>query len=330
MYALISVVRVEHFNAQQTKDIVAPLPLHAAIMLGHAIGAKLSAPVSHVGLVLHQAAVECEHFNADGKISTSFSSKRGACAFMVDSGRSDHGGGYASSATGPSGMAYQANVNASGAFSIILYFDEKYATKESIETVLANARLAGGNITGWSAVETFESWDDLLSRLRPGFFVLDASHQVQSSLEEGLHIVDALFNRRDSGYFCPVAVGYSLLTDKSNTCRGIRVPQPQGKSGITVVGHAFAEAVVGLIQLRHLSSFRVKNNPPENESELGQEATLEPGDEYIDDDEYEYESFDEVEDEEFDDDAKLVIDPNDVLWTYGWSQDKTTFLIQQK
>lgn len=326
MYVLISGLRVEHFNAQQTKDIVTPLPLHASVMLGHAIGAKLNAPVFRVGLILHHAAVEGEYCKTKNESRHMFSNKRGACAFMINSGVSDHGGGYSSGATGPSGMSYQANVSASGVFSIILDFDERAVAKGDIEQELSNMRLAGGNITAWSMVESFECWSDLIFRIRSGYFVLDAKEQVQLMLDSGQHIVDAMFNRReDKGFYCPVTVGYSLLTTQNSDCGGIRMPPVA--SGVSVVGHAFAEAVVGLVQFRHLSFFK-ENKKEEAEPDLEQPDLLECEDEYSDMDEYEL-SDDDVSDEDTDD-PQIVIEPEDVLWTYGWSQDERTFLIKQK
>ncbi|THU03994.1 hypothetical protein E9531_04510 [Lampropedia puyangensis] len=345
MFALLSHFHVAHFNALQSKDIITPVPIHAAVMLGHAIGARLAKPVRGTALIVHHAQVETENLPA-GKTASGkqkhqrlLSNKRGATAFYVD--RSSNGGGYASTSRTPSAMAYQMHATANGCFSLALDFGEADVTEKDIADQLSIMRFAGGTFQSLPKVTLADTYTELLGAIGSGYVVADAAWRAQEALDRGEEPAHVFLHRHSSGYVMPATVGYHLITAVAER-RGMRKPPH-----VAVQGHAFAESVMGLIELVHINRLKFAD------------ASVEQAD--ADDLEDAQEDFDWSE---WDDGDAISDTPTEALegdlnttqeaisaneqadsasnsselparntllfWQHGWSADQTTFLIQQR
>lgn len=300
MYVLISRMKVAHYNAQQCKDIIMPVPVHGAVMFGHALGARLGKAVQGVALILHDAEVEQEWLpSVDRARGTRLlANKRGACAFyVVTPGNygNQNGGGYASKSLYPAGMAYQMHVTANGCFSLALDLGNAHVTEDEIRAQLRAMRLAGGTIRKTGEIVMARTQQELASRFRSGFLVMDARARAESSLQDGIEPAHVFLHKHDDGYVVPAVVGYHLISDLSPDRHGIR-----RSPDIEVEGHAFAEAVVGLVEFIHVNRYRFT---PETEADVTDVADG--------------------------DSAPSPWPETSMFWRHGWTADDKTFLIQQ-
>lgn len=292
MFVLISRLKAVHYNAQQCKDIIMPVPIHAAVMLGHALGERLGKPVQGVALVLHDARVEEEWIpKLDGRGGDRLlANKRGATAFYVDK---PNGGGYASTSQTPAAMSYQMHATANGCFSLALDLGDAYVTPESVQTQLRTMRLAGGTLQNIPRIVTAETVPELLQGISSGYLVMDASARAAQALADGQEPAHVFLHKHTDGYVVPAVVGYHLLTALSSQRKGMR-----RTPGIEIDGHAFAESVTGLIEFRHVNRFKYPL-PPDIDVPPDLPVDTAPPHE------------------------------TSIFWQHGWSQDGTSFLIQQ-
>ena len=298
MFILLSKFNAAHYNAQQCKDIIMPVPIHAAVMLGHALGARLNKPVQGVALILHDARVEQEWLpKPGGKFGDRLlANKRGATAFYVE--RSKNGGGYASSSMTPAAMSYQMNATANGCFSLALDFGDANVTVNEVQTQLRTMRLAGGTMHRLDRIETASSEPELLSHIRSGYLVMDASARAAQVLATGQEPAHVFLHKHGNGYVVPAVVGYQLITELSLQRRGIR-QSPE----INLEGHAFAESITGLIEFQHVNRYKFA-------------APADPDD--ITDDEVQVGALPEPQ-----------WPKTSIFWHHRWTPDDRSFLIQQ-
>ena len=336
MFVLISRFKVAHYNAQHGKDILMPVPIHAAVMLGHALGARLGKFVQGVALVLHDAQVEQEWL--PGAAGALLANKRGATTFHVDR---PHGGGYASTSHTPAAMSYQMHATANGCFSLALDFAEATVVSGDVQALLTTMRFAGGCFQAPPQVQTFDTQSELLHAIRPGYLVMDAAWRAAIALESG-EPAHVFLHRHEGAYTVPAVVGYRMLTELSNQRHGIR-----RMGDMELEGHAFAETITGLIEFRHVNRFKQWSAalPEDFTDELG------PWDDFAFEDAEEVLQFDEIgeaDGADAQDDSVLIEapishdaasdsmpgnqprqEPGSIFWKHGWSQDGTSFLIQQ-
>ena len=293
MFVLISRLKAAHYNAQQSKDIIMPVPVHAAVMLGHALGERLGKSVQGVALVLHDARVEEEWLpKTAGGGERLLSNKRGATAFYVYDKKNPHGGGYASTSDGPTGMSYQMHATANGCFSLVLDFGDAYTTPEDVQAQLRTMRFAGGTLQNMPRVASMETMPELLGQISSGYLVMDASARAADALAAGQEPAHVFLHKHSGGYVVPAVMGYHLLTALSNQRKGIR-----RAPDMDVEGHAFAESIIGLIEFFHINRFKFPQ--PFTEPDTA-------------------------------DDGEIFLPPiASIFWQHGWSQDGTSFLIQQ-
>ncbi|WP_310638392.1 hypothetical protein [Delftia acidovorans] len=338
MFVLISRFKVAHYNAQQCKDIIMPVPIHAAVMLGHALGARLGKPVQGVALVLHEANVEQE--SLPGAAGALLANKRGATTFYVDR---PHGGGYASTSLTPAAMSYQMHATANGCFSMALDLGEAQVAPDDVKARLMEMRFAGGCLQEPPQVQAFDTQRQLLQGVRPGYLVMDAAWRAAIALESN-RPAHVFLHRHEGAYIVPAVVGYHMLTELSNQRQGIR-----RMGDMELEGHAFAESITGLIEFRHINRFK---HMPETALEDIADDELEPWSDL------DFEGAGEVDPEVVEVgegdafeavDGPLAFDapnshgeasdsmqgnepqrgPGSIFWKHGWSQDGTSFLIQQ-
>lgn len=325
MYVLISRLHVAHYNAQQCKDIIMPVPLHAAIMLAHALGARLGKPVQGAALILHHAAVEEEWLpNATGSGGKRLlANKRGATAFYV---KRPHGGDYARGQAAPAAMSYQMHATANGCFSLVLNFDDDSVSPDSVLAQLQTMRFAGGTLQNTPEVLLFDDFDSLLMRMRSGYLVMDAKARAAQKLDEGEEPTDVFLHRHAGAYIVPAAVGYRLLTPLSTQRKGIR-----RSPGIDVEGHAFAETILGLIELRHVNRLKYPPLPLDDiDIDIDTPWVLEMPNETDPDDDRLDDALAEPATEEGDPlPAATCFAPDAIFWQHGWNDDQTHFLIYQ-
>lgn len=291
MLVLLSKFKVAHYNAQQCKDILMPVPVHAAVMLGHALGARLNKPVQGVALVLHEAKVEQEClFRPGSKFADRLlANKRGATAFYVE--RAKNGGGYASSSMTPSAMSYQMHATANGCFSLALDFgDTTTVTADEVLAQLRSMRFAGGTMQ-LRRVETAQSVPELLQRMRSGYLVMDAAARAAQALAQGQEPAHVFLHKHPGAYVVPAVVGYQLITELSLDRKGIR-----RAPDIELEGHAFAESITGLVEFQHINRYKFAVQSADAEETANPEPSF---------------------------------PPTSIFWHHGWTPDGTSFLIQQ-
>lgn len=199
-YAVIDNIKVRGFQAMQTPTIVSAAPVFAGYMFSHALLEKMSQGLMQgftlhgVSMILHEARMDMDAFPGmkEGE-DNGVISKRGAVGYCIGgkSVGSDMGGDYSSRSVSPFSVASQPSVTASCVVSLVMKvsgFDSEKARE-----LLRFMRFAGGSIDGFGDIKIYE--DDLPPRLPPGKFFMDARAKVESRLEAGANIVEALFAR---------------------------------------------------------------------------------------------------------------------------------------
>lgn len=323
MFVLISRLKAAHYNAQQCKDILMPVPIHAAVMLGHALGERLGKPVGGVALVLHDARIEEEWLpKVGGGGERLLANRRGATTFYVDK---PNGGGYASTSQTPAAMSYQMHATANGCFSLVLDFGDAHVTPEEVLTQLRTLRFAGGTLQNTPRILMADTEPEVLQHIRSGYLVMDASARAARALEQGQEPAHVFLHKHPNGYVVPAVVGYHLLTAISGQRKGIR-----NTAGIDVEGHAFAESILGLIEFRHVNRLKYPALLPDSDvDEEGQtEDTSGP---------LNWEDSLEWDDPEPPPDTPDVTPEPDtqsapdksIFWQHAWTNNGTSFLIQQ-
>ena len=229
----------------QTPSILSPLPVFAANMFGHAIGARLNSPVNEVGIIFHQAWPDVEYFPSSGTSQTflnaSLINKRGATAFTIKG--EPNGGDYANSA-GVDGMSYQPGATATVELSLLLKLTRGFKL-DSLKNQMRAAKIGGGQVLHYKKILEFgDDLSEVFSKLPSGYWVSDASEVVKKRMALGYSIAESVLTQIkstegvQSGWFVPVTLGYSTITSFKQR-NGARDSLP----------HAFAEPILGLTQL---------------------------------------------------------------------------------
>lgn len=204
-YLLIEHIQVRGFQMLQTPTIATPVPLFAASMLAHAIvdrargSGVAQSKTTGIALIVHETFLHAETVIVTNKNQYPVLSahiKRGACGYLV--GKAGKGGDYASNATSPASMAQQPLMQASGRFSLLIQCDDvNFGDLDTtLRQKLLRMRLAGGYIDKIGRITGSHE----MPTLPLGKVVMDASSLIQSRLDAGENIVQAMMN---SMYFNP-------------------------------------------------------------------------------------------------------------------------------
>jgi hypothetical protein len=299
-----------------------PVPIHAAVMLGHALGERLGKPVRGVALVLHDARIEEEWLpKVDGKGERLLANKRGATAFYVDK---PTGGGYASTSQTPAAMSYQMHATANGCFSLVLDFGDAHVTSQDVQAQLRTMRFAGGTLQNNPRILIAHTEPDVLRQISSGYLVMDASARAAQALSQGQEPAHVFLHKHPNSYVVPAVVGYQLLTAISDQRKGIRQTP-----GIEIEGHAFAESILGLIEFRHVNRFKYPALPPESDAE--EDGQTEDHAEPLNWDSLEFDDAEPPDEQEADEAPDTQpTSGTSIFWQHGWCNDGTSFLIQQQ
>jgi CRISPR type I-F-associated protein Csy2 len=244
-YVVIPFLRVEHANALQTWWIVAPpSPMTVCGFVRNA-GMKLQSPVQTFAIVHHdvQFLVGADRWNGTKKPfrcrESGAHQQRGAS--YID--KNDYlSGGFA--------LALQPTVRCHVTVSLVLGMPPGGCVSSEVCDFLADARFAGGSIVDHGDVVIEDSLDGVRKALRGGFFVADRSDLVlqrMHSAEKGGNPMDGLEAILDELIAPPKASKQTWLSANVVGYAALEAPQPRG--GVrTDAPHAYAEAIVGLIQ----------------------------------------------------------------------------------
>lgn len=246
MFVVLQHIKAQRANLQQTHYLVSATPVFAAVMLGHAIAARLGKPDSGVGIVHHSAAPHIEYIeyipNTNGWMNGLPCQFRGAT------------GEIASGGTGPLQNSIQPAVTGDLDVSLVLKIGDKpFPDMSDVRKVIASmgVRLAGGKVPRPPRI--LEA-DDLPSAIRMcgrGYWVSDATQTVRDRLAEGMPIVEAVMGRVAGGWHIPATLGYRALTRFEE--------RPGARDGLD---HAYSEPVVGLVRYDSVFSLGRDDAPP--------------------------------------------------------------------
>lgn len=255
MYALIPHIRIKGVNMMQTPSILTPVPVFAANMFAHAVGARIGSEVDAVGIVFHQAWPDVEYYPSSGTSKTflnpSLINKRGACAFTVKG--ETNGGDYAGGGQSVEAMSYQPGATATVELSLLFHFPDGFSL-DALKDQMRSARIGGGRVMSYGFIQAIEDDIELAkSKLPSGYWVSEASDVVIKRMALGQSITEAVLTKVkaseeiESGWYIPVTLGYSTITEFEQ--------RDGARDGLS---HAFAEPVVGLTRL--LSSGSIKRS----------------------------------------------------------------------
>jgi hypothetical protein len=238
---VIKGIKAQRANVQQTNYLVSPVPVFAAVMLGHAIADRLGKRDLGVGIIHHSCELHIEHIpNTSGWIESYPCQFRGAT------------GDIASGGSGPTQNSIQPSVTGDLNVSLILGIESGASTadvRKVIETM--NLRLAGGKVVRQPTVLEAEDLWDAIKQCGRGYWVSDATPVVRDRLAKGMSIAEAVLGHVPGGWYVPATLGYRTLT---------RFEQRSGaRDGLD---HAYGEPVVGLVRYQSVFSLRNQGQRP--------------------------------------------------------------------
>lgn len=241
MFVVLHHIKAQRANLQQTHYLVSATPVFAAVMLGHAIAARLGKRDLGVGIVHHSASPHIENIpNTNGRISGLPCQFRGATA-------ADH-----NQRTRPTQNAVQPAVTGDLDVSLVLRFEDGPDMSDVRREIASmGVRLAGGKVPRPPRI--FEA-DDLPSAIRMcgrGYWVSDATQTVRDRLADGMPIIEAIMGRVAGGWHVPATLGYRALTRFEQ--------RPGARDGLD---HAYSEPVVGLVRYNSVFSLGRDDAPP--------------------------------------------------------------------
>ncbi len=241
MFVVLQHIEAQRANLQQTHYLAAATPVFAAVMLGHAVAARLGKRDLGVGIVHHSASPHIEDIPEKEGWMKSF-----ACQFRGATGEIASGG------TGPVQNAVQPAVTGDLDVSLIIRIEDGADISEVRKVVASmGVRLAGGKVP--RPPKVLEA-DDLPSAIRMcgrGYWVSDATHVVRDRLADGMPIVEAVMGQVAGGWHVPATLGYRALTRFEQ--------RPGARDGLD---HAYGEPVVGLVRYKSVFSLRCEDAPP--------------------------------------------------------------------
>jgi len=238
---VIKGIKAQRANIQQTNYLVAPAPVFAAVMLGHAVAARLGKRDLGVGIIHHSCELHIEHIpNKNEWLEPHPCQFRGAT------------GDIASGGSGPTQNSIQPSVTGDLHVSLILGIESGASTADVLKVIeTMNLRLAGGKVVQKPTVLEAEDLWDGIKQCGRGYWVSDATAVVRERLDKGMPIVEAVLGHVPGGWYVPATLGYRALT---------RFEQRRGaRDGLN---HAYGEPVVGLVRYQSVFSLREQGRRP--------------------------------------------------------------------
>lgn len=236
-YLILKHIHAHRANGLQTHYLAAPAPIFAACMLGHAIADRLGVLDLGVAVIHHQGQLQMDEWPREAPARTAWQ-VRGA------SGPSPT----------PLENPIQPGVLAELNLSLIIELSSAVDSAR-VEGVLQSMplRLAGSPIARLPKIKQTDDAYEALRSCGRGFVTLDAKSRVDAKLDKGTNILDAMLEREDDekGWLVPATVGYSMLS-RFESRRNVRDQLP----------HAWAEALVGLVEYRSTYSFSPTDSLP--------------------------------------------------------------------
>lgn len=256
-YIVLPRIQIEHANALQTWWIIAPPSPMAIQGLVRAMGLRLGHHFDAFAVVHHSVQWLASEGDPSGRSvhasaepnewvamfwNRTLALQQPQGASYID--RDDHIAGGISKGLQPTARCHVT-------LSLILKAAPDCAlTDFEIARFLRTARLAGGSIIAHGAVRFVDTPAEALARLRQGFFLVDRADLVAMRMAraatpiDGLEALLELLVARDSDpdatlerWLSANVVGYTALE------------APRQRTGVRLnVPHAYAEALVGLVQ----------------------------------------------------------------------------------
>lgn len=248
MLIVLPHIKAQRANLQQTPYLISPVPVFAAVMLGHAIASRLGVKDQGVGIIHHRTDPHIEYLPGTNGWQAPY-----PCQFRSATGDLASGG------EGPIQNTLQPAVTGDIEISLILEVDNSVGM-EDVRRVIKKMRmrLAGGTVPRLPDQHEFDHLGDAVRKCGRGFWVSDATDLVQKRISpgvaedgspiEGDHIIDAVMGRQEAGWHAPATLGYRALS-RFEPRTGAR-SGPDGQS----IDHAYGEALVGLVRFSSIFS----------------------------------------------------------------------------
>lgn len=247
MSYIILDLEVSKANAIQTAYLMTPLPVFAAIMAMHALDAELGKKrlplgVRGVGLVHRNASPWVEHLENK-------STKTGA-TYLDTKAVQQRAGCLFDGVKEPISTPMQPGLLADLSWTLLLDCEKDLnnSALDLIRQQLLNMRLAGGVIKSVRA-RICDTWVQALGALGRGYWIDDASNLISQHPDPAYRLIAAT---QEYAWTLPVTLGYSLLENPALKRSGARDAFP----------HAYAQHLIGLVQLRSVRAMCTSEKPP--------------------------------------------------------------------
>ncbi len=241
MLVVLKHIYTQRANMMQTHYLACATPVFAAVMLGHAIAARLGKKDLGVGIIHHDASLHIEDIpTTDGALIGL------PCQFQGATGDIASGG------TGPRQNSLQPGITGDLDISLILRIEDGKGIGD-VKKVIANMglRLAGGKVPNLPEIFEAENLKSAIRSCGRGYWVSDATQTVRERMASGMSVVEAVLGRIPQRWYVPATLGYRALT-RFEKRWGVR----------DNLNHAYCEPVVGLVRYDSVFSLFRKDSVP--------------------------------------------------------------------
>lgn len=252
-FAVVRGMSVQHANAMQTWDVIGPINIFAATMLGHALGRMMGDCFPTAVAVLHvdyqllgdthlSMTMDKKYFSRDF-----YPQRKRAASFINKDDYSDKNKHV---------LSGQPEAYMHLKLTLIFVFESEVPSDEKLKAALLKSRYAGGSIIDIDEISLHDSIyakEDKRGALRAaggGHYLTDRSELLTKDPSKGrLHsFYDLLFKTKSSqegepqAWLAPAVMGYASITDfqqRENVRQADGVTPP----------HAFVEPLLGIVEL---------------------------------------------------------------------------------
>ena len=264
---LIPRIKVQNANMQTGGFILGGAPLMAAAMFCHNLARQINTQDLGFILIHHDRQILGGH--AYGRFTPA--QRRGA----VFIGKTDY------SSKNKYALSLQPTASCHLEVSLIIEF-ERVRNEKRLADVVQRSRFAGGQIISFEDVQSCESTEQALQKVRNGFVVQDKKDLLQHyqqlyQVNRLQALVQLLAQKPDNqlpdlegqklegqklegqkqegqklSWLSATSLGYALLEQPSETRTGVRQADGQDSSSLRSTPHAYAEPLIGLVQYQSL------------------------------------------------------------------------------
>lgn len=257
---LIPRIKVQNANMQTGGFILGGAPLMAAAMFCHNLARQIN--TQDLGFILIHHDRQILGGQAYGRFTPA--QRRGA----VFIGKTDY------SSKNKYALSLQPTASCHLEVSLIIEFDRVRNEKKLVDLV-QRSRFAGGQIISFEDVQSCDSTEEALQKVRNGFVVQDKKDLLQHyqrhyQVNRLQALVQLLAQKPDNqlpglenqklegekmeaqklSWLSATSLGYALLEQPSETRTGVRQADKQDTTA-----HAYAEPLIGLVQYQSLREF---------------------------------------------------------------------------